>query len=162
MMGALPRIEISLRQQCLKLFEKNQTLLLPVSTARNGAGEQSNSECTPRGEHQIRARIGAGQPVNAVFKGRRPSGELYSEALAAEYPDRDWILTRILWLSGLEPGRNRFGDVDTMRRYIYIHGTPDSVPMGITGSHGCIRMRNVDVIYLFDRVTSGTRVSLRE
>jgi lipoprotein-anchoring transpeptidase ErfK/SrfK len=93
-----------------------------------------------------------------VFVGRRPTGEIWSEALTREHPERDWILTRILWLSGLEKGFNRLGDVDTMRRYIYIHGMPDSEPCGVPASIGCIRMRNADIIELFDRVAVGTPV----
>lgn len=134
---------------------------VPVSTARNGVGEVMDSECTPRGLHIIRARIGAGCPVNTVFRGRRPTGEIYSPALRRRFPRRDWILTRILWLSGLEPGRNRLGGVDTMRRYIYIHGAPDEDPMGEPTSHGCVKMRNADVIRLFDAVEVGTRVDIR-
>ncbi len=117
---------------------------------------------TPRGRHRIRAKIGAGQPVNTVFVGRRPTGEIFTPELAARHPDRDWILTRILWLSGCEPGFNRLGEVDSMRRYIYIHGAPDTVPMGVPASHGCIRMRNVDVMDLFDRVPVGTPVEILE
>ena len=131
-----------------------------VSTTRNGAGERSGSECTPRGRHIVRAKIGAGQPLNTVFVGRRPTGESYSSRLRRLYPERDWILTRILWLSGLEPGRNRLGNVDTMRRFIYIHGAPDEDAMGVPGSHGCIKMRNTDVITLFDLVTPGTPVDI--
>ena len=130
----------------------------PVSTAANGPGEQEGSECTPRGEHVIRARIGAGAAPGSVFVGRRLTGEHYTPALGAAHPERDWILTRILWLSGTEPGRNRLGSVDTMRRYIYIHGCPDEVDITVPGSHGCIRMRNDDVIDLFDRVEAGSRV----
>ena len=129
-----------------------------VSSAANGPGELEGSECTPRGRHVIRAKIGAGAAPGAVFVGRRPTGERYTPALGAAHPDRDWILTRILWLSGTEPGRNRLGCVDTMRRYIYIHGCPDEVSIEAPGSHGCIRMRNDDVIDLFDRVEVGTRV----
>ena len=130
----------------------------PVSTAANGPGELEGSECTPRGRHVIRAMIGAGAAPGAVFVARRPTGERYTPALGAAHPGRDWILTRLLWLSGTEPGRNRLGRVDTMRRYIYIHGCPDDADMTIPGSHGCIRMRNDDVIDLFDRVEVGTRV----
>ncbi len=158
---ACPRIEISLARQRLSLIAGDRSMIVPVSTARNGAGARMHSECTPLGEHVIRAKIGAGQPINTVFAGRRPTGEIYSRELAGRNPDRDWVLTRILWLSGLEPGRNRLGDVDTMRRYIYIHGTPDRVPLGVAASHGCIRMRNADVVALFDRVEVGTRVSIR-
>lgn len=132
----------------------------PVSTAYNGLGQLSGSECTPTGRHVIRAMIGHDCPSGTVFVARRATGEIYSEQLASQYPERDWILTRILWLSGLERGKNRLGDVDSFRRYIYIHGTPDSEPMGIPLSHGCIRMRNADVIDLFSRVSPGTPVEI--
>jgi lipoprotein-anchoring transpeptidase ErfK/SrfK len=95
-----------------------------------------------------------------VFVGRRPTGELYTPELSEQFPKRDWILTRILWLSGCEVGFNRLGDVDTMRRYIYIHGSPDSVHMGEPGSIGCIRMRNADIVELFDLVPAGTPVNI--
>jgi len=110
----------------------------------------------------IRAKIGEGQPVNTVFVERRPTGEIYEPQMREQFPDRDWILTRIFWLSGLEPGKNRLANVDTMRRYIYIHGTPDDVKMGEPGSHGCIRMRNQDLIQLFDWVPVGSRVFIEE
>lgn len=133
-----------------------------VSTARNGAGEHNGSFCTPRGRHRIRAKIGNGQPLNTVFRGRRPIGEIYNPELARANPDRDWILTRILWLCGEQPGFNRLGAVDTMRRYIYIHGAPDSAVMGQPGSIGCIRMHNDDLIDLFGRVSVGTKVDIHE
>ena len=135
-------------------------LSMRVATARNGVGQKQHSECTPLGSHRIRAKIGHGMPINTVFVGRRPSGEIYTEELAEEFPQRDWILTRILWLCGNQPGFNRLGDVDTMRRYIYIHGAPDSHPMGIPSSHGCIKLRNHDVIDLFERVAVGAEVSI--
>ena len=138
--------------------ENNTVKEYLVSTGKNGAGEEWGSGKTPRGWHCIRAKIGAGSPVNAVFVGRRATGELYSSSLRESYPDRDWILTRILWLSGLEVGKNRLGNVDTMRRFIYIHGTPDDVTLGIPGSKGCIRINNHDLIELFEQVTVGTRV----
>ncbi|TBW59637.1 L,D-transpeptidase [Marinobacter halodurans] len=137
-------------------------LTYPVSTAANGPGEANGSGCTPRGEHYIRACIGAGAPRCTVFRGRRPTGEIHTPELASACPDRDWILSRILWLCGREPGRNRGGDVDSMRRYIYIHGTPDTEPMGTPASHGCVRMRNDDVIALFERVLPGTAVTITE
>jgi lipoprotein-anchoring transpeptidase ErfK/SrfK len=160
----MPRIEVSLSAQALTLLgERGERLArYPVSTATNGAGERRGSHCTPRGRHLIRAKIGAGQPVNTVFVGRRPTGEIWTPELAAQHPDRDWILTRILWLSGCEVGFNRLGDVDTMRRYVYIHGTPDTLPVGRPGSIGCIRMRNPDLVELFDRTPAGTRVDIVE
>ncbi|HNC03440.1 MAG TPA: L,D-transpeptidase, partial [Agitococcus sp.] len=133
-----------------------------ISSALKGAGEIQGSEQTPRGQHIIRAKIGQNQPINSVFKARRPTGEIYNAQLAAQFPTRDWILTRIMWLSGCELGKNRGGRYDTMRRYIYIHGTPDTEPMGIPKSHGCIRMRNEDIIQLFDLVPVYTPVIIHE
>jgi len=131
-----------------------------VSTARNGFGEKNGSFCTPRGKHIVRAKIGAGQPLNSVFVRRRPTGEIWSPELHERYPGRDWILTRILWLSGCEPGRNRLGDVDTMRRYIYIHGSHDLAEMGKPGSIGCVRMKSADIVELFDLVPPYTPVEI--
>ena len=158
------KIIIHLSTQTLELSDDAGQMLhrYQVSTALRGAGEACGSYCTPRGKHVIRAKIGAGCPENTVFVGRRPSGEVYTPELGAISPERDWILTRILWLSGCEAGFNRLGDCDTMRRYIYIHGTPDSVPMGIALSHGCIRMRNADLLELFERVSAGTTVEIIE
>lgn len=161
-MKSTSAIDIDLSRQELCLQTANEEKQYAVSTAANGPGEQMNSGCTPRGLHRIRAKIGRGQPLNSVFVGRRPTGEIYSEELARQFPNRDWILTRILWLAGLEPGNNRYGDVDTMRRYIYIHGTPDSVPMGQIGSAGCVRMRNSDLLQLFDLVDADTPVLIHE
>jgi len=157
-------IHISIGQQTLVLVDDSGRVLrlYSVSTALKGPGERRGSFCTPRGRHLVRAKIGAGQAANTVFIGRRPSGEVYSRELAGRYPERDWILTRILWLSGCEPGRNRLGEVDTMRRYVYIHGSPDTAPMGQPGSIGCIRMHNADIIELFDLVPPYTPVDIGE
>ncbi|MGD8590330.1 MAG: L,D-transpeptidase [Chromatiales bacterium] len=156
-------LRIDLSRQTLTRYAGQRALsTYTVSTALNGPGERLSSGCTPRGLHRIRLKIGAGCPRNAVFVGRRPTGEIYSAELAAAQPQRDWILTRILWLSGLEPGRNRGGSVDTLRRFIYIHGCPDNVPMGVPLSHGCIRMRNRDLLELFERVDNGTLVEIVE
>jgi len=162
-MTASTRIEISISQQILNHWSDGEIRgSYFVSTALKGAGELSGSEKTPRGRHTIRAKIGEGLPENAVFVGRRFTGEIYNSELAASSPDRDWILTRILWLCGCEPGKNRLRDVDSMRRFIYIHGTPDTELMGIAKSHGCIRMRNVDLLELFDRVSPGCTVDIVE
>ncbi len=157
-------LDLSLAHQELRLLDdRGETLsVYRVSTATNGPGERNGSECTPRGAHRIRAKIGTGCPVNTVFRGRRPTGEIYGPALRRRYPHRDWILTRILWLSGLEPGFNRLGEVDTMRRFIYIHGAPEEDPMGVPSSHGCVKMRNHDVLELFDRIPPGTPVNIRD
>lgn len=141
-------INIALQQLTLQ-FNERIIRQYTISSAKKGVGEQQGSEQTPRGRHLVRAKIGANLPLNTVFKARRPTGEIYSAELAEQSPNRDWILTRILWLSGCEVGKNRGGNCDTMRRYIYIHGTPDSEPMGIPASHGCIRMRNSDLAELF-------------
>jgi L,D-transpeptidase YbiS len=154
------QIEVSIPEQRLRLLDGAGGVLAvyPVSTAANGAGELKGSGCTPRGVHVVRARIGAGCEAGTVFIGRRPTGEIWTQKLAAQFPERDWILSRILWLSGCELGKNRLGGCDTMQRYIYIHGTPDTEPMGVPCSHGCIRMRNANVIELFDKVPVGTPV----
>ena len=157
------KIEIDLRSQTLSLLGDRGEIQksYSVSTAKNGPGEKNGSFCTPRGRHIVRAKIGAGQPLNAVFVRRRPTGEVWSAELHAKYPGRDWMLTRILWISGCEPGFNRLGDVDTMRRYIYIHGSPDIAEMGRPGSIGCVRMRNRDIVELFDRVPPYTSVEIK-
>ena len=156
-------IVINISGQTLTLWQKTQKLRqYPISSALKGVGERSGSEQTPRGQHIIRAKIGANLPLNTVFKARRPTGEIYSAELAEKYPHRDWILTRIMWLSGCELGKNRLGQCDTMRRYIYIHGTPDTEPMGVPLSHGCIRMRNQDIVELFTLVPVFTPVLIVE
>jgi lipoprotein-anchoring transpeptidase ErfK/SrfK len=150
------KITIDIPSQELRFGDKTYL----VSTASRGPGEKNGSLCTPRGRHIVRAKIGAGEPLNSVFVRRRPTGEVWTPELHEKFPGRDWILTRILWLSGREPGRNRLGDVDTMRRYIYIHGSPDSAVMGKPGSIGCIRMRNRDIVELFDLVPPYTPVEI--
>lgn len=156
------KINITIATQQLDLLDAHGQLIRQyrISSAKNGTGQENGSFCTPLGKHIIRAKIGADQAVNTVFIKRRPTGEIYTPELAEKFPKRDWILTRILWLSGCQPGFNRLGLVDTMRRYIYIHGTPDSVEMGKPGSIGCIRMRNSDLLELFDRISVGTQVEI--
>ena len=158
------KLRISVAEQRLQLLDGQGNILrqYPVSTAKAGVGEVSGSFCTPRGQHHIRAKIGTGQPANTVFVRRRPTGEVWTPELAEQFPGRDWILTRILWLSGSQPGFNRLGCVDTMRRYVYIHGSPDSATMGMPGSHGCVRMHNHDIIELFDLVPCYTAVDILE
>ena len=158
------KIVIHIGAQRLDLHDDQGSLLqsYAISSALKGTGQLKGSFCTPLGRHIVRAKIGTGQPENTVFVGRRPTGEIYTPVLGATFPGRDWILTRIMWLSGCEPGRNRLGAVDTMRRYIYIHGSPDSATMGVPGSIGCIRMRNADVIDLYERTPVGTMVEIVE
>lgn len=157
-------IQISITNQTLTLFDNfgGVKAKYNVSTAANGVGCEKNSNCTPLGHHIVRAKIGANAAPNTVFVGRRPTGEMFTPELMTQFPNRDWILTRILWLSGTEVGFNRLGNVDTMQRYIYIHGSPDSAEMGKIGSHGCVRMRNADIVELFDLVEAGTSVLIAE
>jgi L,D-transpeptidase YbiS len=156
------RIEVSVPEQRLWLFEGGRCRFeAGVSTARKGVGETYGSEQTPRGGHVVRAKVGAGCPPGTVFVGRRPTGEVYSPELRARHPDRDWILTRILWLGGLEKGKNRLAQVDTLRRFIYIHGCPDEDPLGVPTSHGCIKLRTDAMIRLFELTDRGTRVLIR-
>lgn len=162
MQPIVPLIEVSLADQRLRLTTASKVQEWAIATAKNGAGELLGSGRTPRGWHRIVAKIGAGAALNSVFVGRRPTGEIYTPQLAQKFPERDWILTRILWLQGLEIGLNRMGNVDTMRRYIYIHGVPDSKQMGIPNSAGCINMRNNDIVELFDLVESGIKVWICE
>lgn len=157
-----PELLVEICRQSLTLLDRGAARAQwPISTSRYGPGELRGSMGTPRGRHRIRACIGAGAPPGAVFVGRRPTGETYSGELAREHPGRDWVLTRILWLCGEQPGYNRHGQVDSMNRLIYIHGTPDSEPMGVPRSHGCVRMRNADLVALFDQVHPGCRVEIR-
>lgn len=159
----IKHIDIDISQQKLTLFQAEDIIAsYAVSTAKNGVGQLYGSECTPLGEHIVRAKIGQNSIENTVFVGRRATGEIFSESLRQAQPQRDWILTRILWLSGIEKGINRAGDVDTMRRYIYIHGSPDSDSFSSPSSHGCVKMRNRDVIDLFNKVETGIKVFLHQ
>lgn len=152
-------IRISIGRQRLELLEGAEVVAeYPVSTSRYGAGEEEGSEKTPRGRHRVAEKIGGDAPSRAVFVGRRPTGEICTTDLLAREPERDWILSRILWLEGLEEGRNRGGRVDSHGRYIYIHGTPEEDAIGRPASHGCVRMKNEDVVELFDRVEPGAFV----
>ncbi|MBX3708822.1 MAG: L,D-transpeptidase [Gammaproteobacteria bacterium] len=156
-------IEVHIAAQKMYVFENEKPFKeYLISTAKNGAGEQYGSQQTPRGWHVIRAKIGSHCPVNTVFVKRRPTGEIFTPDMMEQFPERDWMLTRILWLCGLEKHKNRFGNVDSMKRKIYIHGSPDSVIMGVAGSRGCIRMRNADILEFFEKIPSGTRVLIKE
>lgn len=144
-------------QQKLILKQNDKIFYYSISTALKGFGEKANSFQTPRGLHRIHQKIGDNLLENAVFIARRFTGEIYTPALGAANPDRDWILTRILWLEGLEE-KNQ----NTLSRFIYIHGTPDNEPMEIPSSHGCIRMKNKDIIALYDLVNVGDEVTILE
>lgn len=157
------RIEVSVARQQLVLYEDGEQLRsYPVSTSRHGCGEVLNSYKTPRGRHVVRAKVGAGLAPNAILRGRRPTGEQVTDKMIAAEPGRDWIVGRILWLSGCEVGRNRLGEVDTMARYVYIHGTPHEQQLGSPGSIGCVRMAGADVIELYELVPVGTEVLISE
>lgn len=152
-------IRISAERQTLSCYEEEKLChIFPVSTAKNGLGEQMGSECTPRGWHSIVSIIGNDAPVNSVFVGRQWTGEIYSQNLAEQYPDRDWILTCIMQLDGLEPGKNKGANVDSLSRYIYIHGTPDTTQLNVPGSRGCVRMRNSEIKILANWVELDTCV----
>lgn len=155
------------KQQLTLIADGGELASYSVSTAKNGTGEVFGSECTPRGTHRVAAKIGGGLSNGAALTGRRPTGECWSAELHKQQPSRDWILSRILWLEGCEPGINRGVDrynqlVDSMQRYIYIHGTPDAEPIGQPLSHGCIRMRNSDIIDLYNQIEPGTPVEIKE
>lgn len=157
------KIIVNVKKQELQCWNNEQLKSsYSISTAKNGVGENQGSECTPRGQHIIRAKIGNGAAINSIFVGRRFTNEIFNEDLRKQFPERDWILTRILWLSGTELGINRLGNVDTMRRFIYIHGCPDKDLMGQPSSHGCIKMRNSELIELFNKVDVGTFVTIKE
>lgn len=160
---AAPWLEIDLAEQTLRGWQGQAVVYeCAVSSGKNGVGQREGSGQTPRGWHYVRAAIGNGLPDNAVFRGRRFTGEIYTPTLGAQYPERDWILTRILWLCGLERGVNRAGEFDSQRRYIYLHGTPSDEPMGVAASHGCIRLRNDDLRWAFDFAAPGTPVWLHD
>ena len=155
------RVHVQIAEQRLRVLRGDDEIsAYPALTSKHGTGQLRGSYQTPLGLHVIRAKIGAGAPLGSVFVGRRPTGEIYSAELAASMPSRDWILTRILWLSGLEVGFNRLGPVDTMRRYIYIHGAPQAEIAAGIGSIGCVRMSNEHVADLFERVPVGTTVEI--
>lgn len=152
------RIDISQQKLYLKNIDDSIIAEYPISTALNGVGEKNGSQQTPRGRHIICEMIGDKMPIFTVFSARKPTGEIFSPELEKQFPNRDWILSRILWLSGTEVGFNCGGDVDTKSRYIYIHGTNDEKNIGTPNSHGCVRMRNQDVIHLFNSVKIGENV----
>lgn len=158
-----PWLEIDLSRQRLVMWRGKEVMgEHPVSSGRAGAGQREGSGQTPLGWHYVRAAIGDGLPRGTVFRGRRPTGEIFDATLATAHPERDWILTRILWLCGLERGVNRGGDHDSQRRYIYLHGTPPGEPMGVAASHGCIRLRDDALLEVFSLAVPGTPVWLHD
>lgn len=153
---------IRIAEQQLSVFNEQQELVFQcrVNTARNGVGCVQDSGCTPFGKHYVRACIGEGLSAYAVLRGRRVTGEEWTPALMNAQPERDWILGRILWLCGSEPGINRGGSVDTFRRYIYIHGSPDWSADASPSSHGCVRVAPEDMLCVFDLLPYGSSVSI--
>ena len=142
-------ITINISEQALEYKGKSYS----ISTAKKGIGEVEDSYCTPTGKFKISEKIVANLELGSVLDDIEPTGEIYNTDLAKKNPDRDWILTRILWLDGVE-----VHDLNTKKRYIYIHGSPDETQMGIPGSKGCIRMHNYDVIELFESIHTGEDV----
>ena len=132
-----------------------------ISTSRKPPSNIKNSLGTPRGLHEIAERIGAGQPPGMVFKSRVPTGQHFSE-LSDAASDGNLITSRILWLRGLEPGINRGGEVDTYARYIYIHGTNHETRIGEPMSAGCVLMRNLDIVELYEQVRRGDLVFISD
>ena len=153
-----PIIHVDSTSQTLRLVSPEEPLELvyPVSTSRFGLGQQKDSFQTPTGIHRICEMIGNGEPLGRVFKSRQPTSQLCRIDNADS--QLDVISTRILWLEGLQPGLNQGGDVDSRQRYIYIHGTADEAHIGEPASIGCVRMKNVDVVALFERVQVGDLV----
>jgi len=144
--------------QLLQVYKNHSlTASYPISTAKNGLGNKDGSYQTPAGFHEIAEKIGVDQPINMLFKARQAIGEL-AKIDDPIYVAQDTITSRILWLSGLEQGINLGGRVDTKQRYVYIHGTADEAHLGQAVSHGCIRMKNSDVIELFQMVDDQTIV----
>ena len=146
-------ITINVSEQSLEYKGKSYS----ISTSINGTGEIEGSYCTPTGKFKIAEKIGANLELGSVLVERKPTGEIYNTYLAKKNPDRDWILTRILWLDGIE-----LHNQNTKNRFIYIHGSPDETQMGMPGSKGCIRMHNYDVIELFESIQSGENVIIIE
>lgn len=155
-------LDIVVNEQALYFYQPHQPAKrYLISTGAKGTGQSYGSEQTPLGWHHIHAKVGDGQPAGTVFVAREPTGEMATPEYMATQPERDWIVTRILWLAGTEPGLNQGGEVDTLARKIYIHGTPDEQCLGHPGSRGCIRMRNDDIIELFAQVPVGLPVRIR-
>jgi lipoprotein-anchoring transpeptidase ErfK/SrfK len=156
-------IRISATDSKLYLMSDQKiTKSYPISIAKNGLGNLLNSNKTPLGLHEIKKKIGKGVPQNGILKARIPTGKLAKIIKEPIATNTDLVTSRILWLSGLEPGVNKGGNVDSYNRFIYIHGTPEEGLIGQPASHGCIRMYNKDVIELFDLVPVGTKVLIEK
>lgn len=151
-------VYISIQQQRLFFFRDGRCeKSFPISTAKNGVGELAGSECTPRGWHSIADIIGLNAPINTVFKARQPTGQIYNAELEQQFPNEDWILTRIIRLAGKEIGFNQGGNCDTYNRFIYIHGGTEKT-LGVPASHGCIRMSNQAIEQVSNELQVGDSV----
>jgi len=159
-----PWLLVGVKSQTLRYYDGSGLLArqYSVSTAKFGVGEQKNSYQTPRGWHKVCEKIGDGAEKDTIIFRQKITPWKYSETLHQQYPNKDWILTRVLWLCGMEPGLNQGGDVDSYDRYIYIHGAGAHVPFGTPSSLGCVRMKSDDVIELFDHTAVGTDVYIDE
>ena len=157
-------LKISVKEQKLHVYrdDNERVKSFVISTALKGVGQNKGSFCTPLGQHIVRAKVGDGAPIFSEFVARRLTGKIWRPTISVSDSKEDWILTRILWLSGLEVGFNRLGNQDTMQRFIYIHGTNDLDNLGKPSSHGCIRMDNYDIIDLFDQIKVGDHVLISE
>lgn len=150
--------------QELQLIEQGRvTRSWIISTAEAGIGSQSGSNKTPLGVHRVAKKYGDGEPLGMILKARQVTGRIAPILTAPGARSKaDNVTTRILWLDGLEPGLNKGGKVDSFKRYIYIHGTDEEGRLGQPASHGCVRMKNRDVVELFDRVGVDTLVVIAQ
>ena len=156
-------LHISCKHQRLEVYHNHRCMQsMSISTGKKGTGQQKNSGKTPLGWHCIAEKFGDDAPINSVFVARKPTGEIYTSELKENNPERDWILTRILRLKGLELGVNLEGEVDTYQRYIFLHGTPVETILGVNGSKGCIRVRNRAIVKLYNQVSVGTPVYISD
>ena len=155
-------IEVDISEQRLYLIENSLIKAsYPISTSKYGEGSIENSFKTPLGEHSIKEMIGEEAEINTIFTSRINTKRSATIIDQFEDTDNDYVTSRIMWLNGEEDGLNKGGNVDSFRRYIYIHGTHEEGLIGTKASHGCIRMFNYDVIELFNLVNIGTKVLIR-
>lgn len=152
-------LQVSVAKQQMTLYELGRPVqTFRISTSMVGTGSRMGSIRTPLGRHRICRMVGDGLVAGAVLRGAKPTGEVAQIFIDTTNVEDDLVTTRILWLEGLEPGRNRGGLVDSYHRYIYIHGTPEEGLIGQPASHGCLRMYNRDVIALYNRIRLGSLV----
>jgi len=154
-------MQVSVAQQKLFLMNKKDTLRnYEISTSKYGLGSESGSHKTPLGLHRVVEKYGDGAPEGTIFKSRINTGRIAEIEMRPQTTKLDYVTTRILWLDGMEPGKNKGGNVDSYHRYIYIHGTHEEGLIGRPASKGCIRMRNNEVIELYELVPIGTTIRI--